>query len=229
MRILKKRNQDAEKETGNYVSLFSTILGSVTRIKYLDKKGIEKTLATTDDIPSVSTPTLKLVTDAGSTTDNEIMIGDTGLPKTFLAGEGIGGQNGLNIPTWAIDNNDGKASFTQIYNLNGIVKPYKEYVANLEQQGDTSDPIATIMWSDLENPIVWTRTGEATYTGTLTGVFTADKTYLEINLHPKQVGDEVVADFYRGDANNIRLDIYAADGSTPSEGFIAQIKVQIYN
>lgn len=53
------------------------------------------------------------------------------------------------------------------------IKPYKVYTALLTQTG-TSNPTVKVLENNI-GAIVWTRTGIGTYSGTLTGAFTVDK------------------------------------------------------
>lgn len=59
--------------------------------------------------------------------------------------------------------------------LDAVGRPYKVYTALLSQTG-TSAPTATVLENTLGGTIIWTRTGIGTYVGTLSGVFTANKT-----------------------------------------------------
>ena len=55
---------------------------------------------------------------------------------------------------------------------------YKVYTAELSSLGlGTGAPVATIMQNTIGN-IVWTRTAEGSYVGTLSGAFTSNKTFL---------------------------------------------------
>lgn len=54
-------------------------------------------------------------------------------------------------------------------------RPYKSYTALLTQSG-TSDPTVKVLENGLSGSVVWTRNSAGLYYGTLTGVFTADKT-----------------------------------------------------
>jgi len=56
-------------------------------------------------------------------------------------------------------------------------KPYKVYTALLTQTG-TSAPTAIVLDNTLGGTIVWTRNVQGTYTGTLNGAFTTNKTAL---------------------------------------------------
>ena len=53
---------------------------------------------------------------------------------------------------------------------------YKVYTALLSQSG-TSAPVATVLENTLGGTVVWTRNSTGLYTGTLAGVFTANKTF----------------------------------------------------
>jgi len=56
---------------------------------------------------------------------------------------------------------------------------YKKYVALLSQSG-TNAPTATVLENTLGGTVVWTRNSTGLYTGTLAGVFTANKTWTSI-------------------------------------------------
>lgn len=117
-----------------------------------------------------------------------------------------------------------------VSNENGEIKPYKSYVAMLEQSGNTAAPtVVALLENNLSAPIVWTRVGVGAYEGTLTGAFTANKTALFINMPPQEIGSEVIVSFQKTNANVIYIDVFEADGSTPSEGFKATVEVRVYN
>jgi hypothetical protein len=61
----------------------------------------------------------------------------------------------------------------------GDLQPYKVYSALLTQAG-TDAPVATVLQNTLGGTIVWTRDSVGTYTGTLAGAFTLNKTWLII-------------------------------------------------
>lgn len=56
---------------------------------------------------------------------------------------------------------------------------YKKYVALLSQSGANA-PTATVLENTLGGTVVWTRNSTGLYTGTLAGVFTANKTWTSI-------------------------------------------------
>lgn len=63
-------------------------------------------------------------------------------------------------------------------NQDGEIKvgvQYKTYTAIVSQSG-TSDPTVIVLENGLSDNVVWERTSSGTYTGTLAGAFTADKT-----------------------------------------------------
>jgi len=59
----------------------------------------------------------------------------------------------------------------------------KKYVALISQTG-TSAPTATVLENTLGGTVVWTRTAAGAYTGTLTGAFTNNKTFLLMGTIP---------------------------------------------
>jgi hypothetical protein len=75
--------------------------------------------------------------------------------------------------------------------VSDILPTYKKYIALITQ---TSTNAPTVI--ELENtigPIVWTRTAVGEYEGTLTGAFTANKTYVTLS----QVYKNSMAVIYR--------------------------------
>ena len=60
-----------------------------------------------------------------------------------------------------------------------VTAGYKVYTALLSQSG-TSAPTATVLENTLGGTVVWTRNSTGLYTGTLAGVFTANKTWTSI-------------------------------------------------
>ncbi len=63
-----------------------------------------------------------------------------------------------------------------------ISAPYLVYTALLTQSG-TDAPVATVLENTLGGTVVWTRTGDGQYTGTLAGAYTENKTYISA-LYP---------------------------------------------
>jgi len=126
-------------------------------------------------------------TKTNVTTDNHnsIILGSGNVIGDRLNALIVG--NGLSLE------NDGIATtnLTITQTLNGravsdILPTYTKYIA-LISQSSTADP--TVI--ELENtigPIVWTRSAVGIYFGTLTGAFTADKTYVMLsNVLPNSI------------------------------------------
>lgn len=227
--VLRKKNQDALKETSMGLELFASIYGE-TEIKYLDKNGIEKTLATTDDIPAVDTPTLQEVITEGNSTTGTILVGSTGNPFVVIQGDGIEGLNDSELSTWTIESGSGEAAFTSVTNSNGLIKPYKSYVAQLEAPADGNDPVVVNLFeNNLSGNITWESVGMGQYEGTLTGAFTNNKTVLFINMPPREISTEVVVSFQRTNTDLIYINVFEEDGNTSIDGFKATIEVRVYN
>ena len=87
-----------------------------------------------------------------------------------------------------------------------IPNKYLVYTALLNQTS-TNAPVATVLKNTLGGTVVWTRTSPGLYVGTLTGAFTANKTWcISIN----GVGNhEVISRIHR--ANDNQVEIYATD------------------
>jgi hypothetical protein len=72
----------------------------------------------------------------------------------------------------------GAAQFDGALSKRGQPVPaFKEYAALLTQN-DEGAPIATVIVNTLGGEIIWTRTGEGNYVGTLAGAFTLNKTLI---------------------------------------------------
>jgi len=63
-----------------------------------------------------------------------------------------------------------------VQQLSDSIRPYKVYTALLTQT-DTLAPVATILELSMDT-IVWTRTARGDYTGTLSGAFPSNKTFI---------------------------------------------------
>lgn len=83
------------------------------------------------------------------------------------------------------------------------VSPYKKYVALLSQTGSNA-PTATILENTLGGTITWSRNLSGNYTGTLTGAFTANKTWFHVTASDP-AGNAMLADMARVSANTIGL------------------------
>lgn len=88
-------------------------------------------------------------------------------------------------------------------------------------QTSTGNPTATLGENTLSGTPTWLRTAEGTYTCTLAGAFTLNKTILsKPNCHMGEVGGEFIAELRRTDADTITL--YVRDpGGNLVDGFTA--------
>jgi len=59
----------------------------------------------------------------------------------------------------------------------GYVRPYKVYTALLTQTG-TNDPVATVLENTLGGDVVWTRSSDGVYVGTLLNAFSETRTFV---------------------------------------------------
>jgi hypothetical protein len=142
--------------------------------------------------------TYRSTTNVTTNNNDSIIIGSGNVVGDGLRALVVG--DGLSIE------NDGIATtnLTVTSTLNGravsdILPTYTKYIA-LISQSSTADP--TVI--ELENtigPIVWTRTAVGIYFGTLTGAFTASKTY--VMLSNVETNSIVMAE--RRDANSIEI------------------------
>jgi len=142
--------------------------------------------------------TYRSTTNVTTNNNDSIIIGSGNVIGDRLNALIVG--NGLSIETDGI----ATTNLTVTNSLNGravsdILPTYKKYIA-LISQSSTAEP--TVI--ELENtigPIVWTRTAVGIYFGTLTGAFTASKTYVMLsNIETNSI---VMAE--RRDANSIEI------------------------
>jgi len=76
---------------------------------------------------------------------------------------------------------DNETNGFQLYEaFRKLTKPYKIYTALLSQSG-TNAPVATVLGLNEIGTIIWTRVGGGSYSGTLVGAFTANKTAIIIS------------------------------------------------
>lgn len=103
----------------------------------------------------------------------------------------------------------------------------KKYVANIAQTG-TSDPTAAVLGDNTIGSIVWTRNSAGNYTGTLSGAFTVNKTWL--SAHSSALG-KVTASLSRVDADTVTLIVYGEDSGAvvPEDDFDSvSIEIRVY-
>jgi hypothetical protein len=105
-------------------------------------------------------------------------------------------------------------------------RPYKVYTALLNQTG-TSNPVARVLENTLGGSIVWTRNSTGTYLGTLTGIFTTNKTTVMITNG--SAGSDTVAGYAELDYI-VLFSHLTTNGSTSDSVYDnATIEIRVYN
>jgi hypothetical protein len=102
----------------------------------------------------------------------------------------------------------------------------KVYRALLTQNGSEDAPVAIVLENTLGGNLVWTRTGMGLYIGTLTGAFTANKTFLSPSAS-QAVGIAMGSEwfFYFARANVDTLQINVNNGEP--DGYVQNIPIEI--
>lgn len=108
----------------------------------------------------------------------------------------------------------------------GVGSSYSKYVAILDQPGDTSAPVATILENSLSGPIVWARNNVGIYEGTLTGAFTTNKTFISFAIN-NIVNDEAVLSIKPVGVNKILVSVFNSVGGF-NEGCNLSLEVRVY-
>jgi len=98
-----------------------------------------------------------------------------------------------------------------IADLGGGGSSYLVYRALLSQAG-TDAPVATVLENTLGGTVVWTRDGVGDYSATLTGAFTANKTFGLVNAD-YSAGSTPLLSLVRSTSDACRLVSFLADGS----------------
>jgi len=103
-------------------------------------------------------------------------------------------------------------------------RPYKVYTALLSQSG-TNAPTAIVLENTLGGIITWARGAIGVYTGTLTGVFTTNKTAILISA----IGNHLASSNWSS-VNEITVRTYdTAGGSSDNRLFDNTIEIRVYN
>jgi hypothetical protein len=122
--------------------------------------------------------TYRSTTNVTTNNNDSIIIGSGNVVgdglRALVVGDGLSIENdGIATTNLTVTNTiNGRAA-------NDMLRNYQRYIA-LISQSSTADPVVI----ELENtigPIVWTRKATGEYSGTLTGAFTANKTYATIS------------------------------------------------
>lgn len=106
------------------------------------------------------------------------------------------------------------------------MRGYKQYTALISQSG-TSDPTAIVLGRNEIGTIVWTRSGTGIYTGTLSGAFTSNKTWLTVT-NTDETSTQTHVRLVRTGANTVLLTTY--NGSfTPTDVFTnVALEIRVY-
>jgi hypothetical protein len=102
----------------------------------------------------------------------------------------------------------------------------KIYTALLTQSG-TGAPTATVLGTNEIGAIVWTRNSAGNYTGTLTGAFTADKTWLVVQKGDGS-GSFVNSILSRASANALTLDVRDNTNTVTDNFTNMSIRIEVY-
>ncbi len=110
--------------------------------------------------------------------------------------------------------------------LIGDVSDYKEYVAMLTQSG-TGAPTAVVLKNTIGN-IVWSRSAVGSYTGTLTGAFTSQKTWCQVTA--QGLDGSPKCGMGRADNNSVALGSVNAAG-TAADSLLnnTPVLIKVYN
>jgi hypothetical protein len=105
------------------------------------------------------------------------------------------------------------------------LKPYKVYSALISQSG-TSAPTVTVLENTI-GTIVWARSASGDYNGTLTGAFTASKTFAQLTLN--YVGASVTGYSVRSNNNVVLVQtIDASNTGVDSKLNSASLEIRVY-
>lgn len=107
-----------------------------------------------------------------------------------------------------------------------IISPAKRYIALVTQSG-SNNPTAIVLRNTLSDAPTWARSAEGIYTVTLTGEFTANKTFSRAKVVALKTGNEFQGDLDRTSANVLTLKVYDFGGSLV-DGFAATVEIEVY-
>jgi hypothetical protein len=103
----------------------------------------------------------------------------------------------------------------------------KRYTALLTQSG-TAAPTAQVLGINTLGTITWTRSAIGTYVGTLTGAFTANRTWSVVGWSDESGGAGVVFQLKRTSVNTVQL-LVSPDGVSATDGFTnLSVKIEVY-
>lgn len=189
--------------------------------------GINGTVETIEEeisnIP-IETPDLQSVTDEGATTTNPITIG-TVTDGTAVQSVGVRGV-AAGVSTWGADNATGDSQFNTVSNSDGVIKPYKSYVALLNQTG-TNAPIATVLENTLGITLTWGYDSVGSYS-TTNAIFSESTT--TVYTGQNYGGSEAITYAYTFDDINIAIETNTLLGVAQNGNLInTMIEIRVYS
>jgi hypothetical protein len=105
------------------------------------------------------------------------------------------------------------------------LKPYKVYAVLISQSG-TSAPTVTVLENTI-GTIVWTRTAAGGYNGTLTGAFTASKTFTQLTL--SATGPSAIGYAIRDSNNIVKIKTYNTSSAGIDDALdSASFEIRVY-
>jgi hypothetical protein len=110
---------------------------------------------------------------------------------------------------------------------NGGGASYLVYTALLTQT-DTDAPVATVLENTLGGEVVWTYEAEGTYTATLTGAFTENKTYVYPGSQTQNFPDNYYFGYQIVDEDNITFLSMYSGGNVDYSYSNTAIEIRVY-
>jgi hypothetical protein len=105
-----------------------------------------------------------------------------------------------------------------------LTRPYKYYVALMTQAGGGA-PVPTILENNI-GTIIWARSAEGTYTATLAGAFTEDKTY---TIAAESAQADKILSFGWNNVNQITLYCTQTQNGNADDDFTRRsIEIRVY-
>jgi len=176
----------------------------------------------------LSSGDLATITITGVSTSDSLIV-DTALFRNSVnplqTGGIIKGASVFSADIYTLDGTDG-GGVLATQEWVEVKVPYTTYVAMLNQSG-TDAPVATVLQNTMSAAIVWSRSGQGEYTGTLAGAFTNDKTFI---LFSRGDIDESIETNYLCDASNITantINIGTSAAGSFSDGLLVNTMIEI--
>jgi hypothetical protein len=166
-------------------------------------------------------------TDASRTSQFEIWGVNSGTSARKLA---IAGNGQVTADGYGTGTHTGTPAYDLQSTSSGAVIEKvapKTYIALITQSG-TSAPTAAVMGTNSIGTIVWARSVAGTYTGTLTGAFTSNKTWCNVSLTDESGGAIILSKLSRVDANTVQLITYNSSLAATDVFTNMSIEIRVY-